>query len=149
MARRAFLASPASASISSRDPREIPLSRSGPATGADGFLHRIVNGGGYIDREYGVGRGRIDLLIRQPYTGPDGTREWQREALELEVWRDKQADPLAEGLEQLDAYLDRLTLDTGVLVIFDRRTDAAPIGERTAFTTATTPAGRAATVLRT
>lgn len=28
------------------------------------FLHRIVNGGGYIDREYGVRRGRIDLLVR-------------------------------------------------------------------------------------
>jgi len=33
-----------------------------------GYLHRIVNGGGYIDREYGVGRGRIDLLIRWPHT---------------------------------------------------------------------------------
>jgi hypothetical protein len=28
------------------------------------YLHRIVNGGGYIDREYGVGRGRIDVLVR-------------------------------------------------------------------------------------
>ena len=27
-----------------------------------GFLQRVVNGGGYVDREYGIGRGRIDLL---------------------------------------------------------------------------------------
>ena len=31
------------------------------------YLQRIVNGGGYVDREYGVGRGRIDLLMRWPY----------------------------------------------------------------------------------
>lgn len=37
-----------------------------------GFLQRTVNGGGYIDREYGVGRGRIDLLVRWPWTTPDG-----------------------------------------------------------------------------
>lgn len=83
------------------------------------FLHRIVNGGGYIDREYGVGRGRIDLLIRQPYTAASGRRAEQREALELKVWRDGRADPLEAGLTQLDGYLDRIGLDTGVLVIFD------------------------------
>ncbi len=32
------------------------------------YLQRTVNGGGYIDREYGVGRGRIDLLVRWPYS---------------------------------------------------------------------------------
>lgn len=36
------------------------------------FLQRIVNGGGYVDREYGVGRGRIDILVRWPYRRPDG-----------------------------------------------------------------------------
>jgi len=56
--------------------------------------------------------------------------------------------PLAEGLAQLDAYLDRLSLDTGVLVIFNRRPDAAPIAERTRFEQATSPSGRPVTVLR-
>ncbi|QIS12283.1 AAA family ATPase [Nocardia arthritidis] len=112
------------------------------------YLHRIVNGGGHIDREYGIGHGRIDLLVRQPYTGTDGHRAEQREAIELKVWRDKQADPLSEGLTQLDGYLDRLGLPTGVLAIFDRRTDAAPITDRTTFSTATTPAGREVTLLR-
>ncbi|WP_280399084.1 ATP-binding protein [Nocardia carnea] len=112
------------------------------------FLHRIVNGGGYIDREYGVGRGRIDLLIRQPYTGTDGHRAEQREALELKVWADKQTDPLEQGLDQLDGYLDRLDLPTGVLVIFDRRKKAAPITDRTAFSEIMSPKGRTITLLR-
>jgi len=112
------------------------------------FLHRIMNGGGYIAREYGVGRGRIDLLVRQPYTAPDGTRAWQREALELKVWREYRRDPLQQGLAQLDGYLDRLELDTGVLVIFDSRPDAAVITERTAFSEVHTPSGRAVTLLR-
>ncbi|GAB2677331.1 ATP-binding protein [Nocardia goodfellowii] len=112
------------------------------------YLHRIVNGAGYIDREVGVGRGRIDLLVRQPYSEPGGRKAEQREALELKVWAGHQADPLAEGLVQLDSYLDRLSLDTGTLVIFDRRSSAAPIAERTGFAEARTPAGRKVTLLR-
>jgi hypothetical protein len=37
------------------------------------------------------------------------------------------ADPLAEGLGQLDGYLDGLALETGWLVIFDRRTGQPPL----------------------
>src|SRR5262249_20072573 len=74
------------------------------------FLQRVVNGGGFIDREYGIGRGRIDLLVRWPYRDAGGGRAWQREALELKVWRDKTKDPLAKGLEQLDGYLEKTGL---------------------------------------
>ncbi|AYF79379.1 ATP-binding protein [Nocardia yunnanensis] len=112
------------------------------------YLHRIVNGAGYVDREVGVGRGRIDLLVRQPYEESEGRRAEQREALELKVWADGRPDPLAQGLVQLDGYLDRLGLPTGVLVIFDRRTQAAPIADQTAFHQAHTASGRAVTVLR-
>jgi hypothetical protein len=113
------------------------------------FLQRIANGGGYIDREYGVGRGRIDLCVRWPYRTPGGGgRAWQREALELKVWAPGKKDPLAKGLEQLDGYLDRLGLDTGVLVLFDRRAEAAPLDERTRLEEARSPKGRAVTVLR-
>ena len=113
-----------------------------------GFLQRVVNGGGYVGREYGVGRGRIDLMVRWPYTAPNGRRAWQQEAIELKVWRPNEVDPLVEGLAQLDRYLDRLGLRTGVLVVFDRRPEAAPIAERTAFEQATSPTGRMLTVLR-
>jgi hypothetical protein len=109
-----------------------------------------VNGGGYVDREYGVGRGRIDLLVRWP-VGADPRvlpSEWQREAFELKVWADGRPDPLKRGLEQLDGYLAGLGLDTGVLVLFDRRAKAARVERRTRLGKATTPAGRAVTVLR-
>lgn len=111
------------------------------------FLHRVVNGGGYVDREYGVGRGRIDLLVRWPYTEA-GQRRWQRQAMELKVWREGEKDPLSRGLAQLDEYLERLSLDTGVLVIFDRRRDAGDADSRTRFEQAQAPSGRKVTVLR-
>jgi hypothetical protein len=113
-----------------------------------GFLQRVVNGGGFIDREYGVGRGRIDLLVRWPYPDPDGRRAWQREAVELKVRATGQPDPLAKGLVQLDGYLGGLGLDTGVLVIFDRRPDAPALADRVSFADAKTASGRSVTVLR-
>ena len=27
------------------------------------FLQRIVNGGGFVDREYGIGMGRVDITL--------------------------------------------------------------------------------------
>ena len=112
------------------------------------FLQRVVNGGGYIDREYGVGRGRIDLLVRWPVQDGQGKRTWQREAIELKVRADGRPDPLERGLRQLDGYLQDLGLDDGVLVLFDRRTDAPSLGERAGFEEAETPSGRLVTVLR-
>ena len=47
------------------------------------WLQRVVNGGGIIDREYGIGRGRIDVLVRWPLPGPTPPKAWQREAFEL------------------------------------------------------------------
>ena len=116
------------------------------------WLHRVINGGGYIEREYGLGRGRLDLLVRW-FTGVDATglpTGEDRHALELKVWRKGQADPTAAGLVQLDGYLDRLGLATGVLVVFDARPSGpkgknwrkrGQLGERV------TPGGRTVTVL--
>jgi hypothetical protein len=111
------------------------------------FLQRVVNGGGFVEREYGVGRGRIDLLVRWPYP-KQGQRGWQLHALELKVWREREADPLPEGLTQLDSYLERLGLNEGVLVIFDRRQEAGTARPRPHFEQTQTPSGRKVTVLR-
>ncbi len=110
------------------------------------FLQRIVNGGGFIDREYGVGRGRIDLLVRFPYAKPGGVRAVQRRALELKVWRKGRKDPLREGLAQIDAYLASLRLGRGTLVIFDARGRLARKAPR--FEEVKTARGRAITLLR-
>jgi hypothetical protein len=106
-------------------------------------LARAVSGQGF-DREYAVGSGRTDILIRKPY----GSHQMQREAIELKAWAPGKADPLKTGLKQLDGYLDRFRLDTGTLIIFDRRPTAPAITERTAFSKETTPSGRTITVLR-
>ncbi len=95
------------------------------------YLQRVVNGGSpagvaSIDREYAVGSGRIDLCVRWPFAGD----RVQRFAVELKVWRDREADPLVEGLDQLAGYLGRLALDRGTLVLFDRRTCAPPLPDR-------------------
>jgi hypothetical protein len=103
------------------------------------FLQRVTNGEGTIEREYAVGTGRVDLCVR--YAG-------ETLALELKVWREGRPDPLAEGLEQLDAYLAKLSLDTGWLVLFDQRRGQPPLEERTHAASAVTPAGRTVTVIR-
>ena len=41
----------------------------GPQLLLQAFLQRIVNGGGRIEREYGLGRMRTDLLVIWPYPG--------------------------------------------------------------------------------
>jgi len=103
------------------------------------FLHRVANAGGSLEREYAIGSGRMDLCLRY---GPETV------AIELKVWRDGERDPLAAGLEQLDEYLSGLGLDTGWLVIFDRRAGLPPISERTSAAPGTTPAGRTVAVIR-
>jgi hypothetical protein len=112
------------------------------------YLQRVVNGGGHIDREYGIGRGRIDLLVRWPVPVEGGRRTWQREALELKVWRIGEKDPLPKGLTQLDGYLGRLGLEEGVLVLFDRRKEIPTPETDPELESVTLASGRKATVLR-
>jgi hypothetical protein len=89
------------------------------------FLQKVINGGGFIDREYSVGRGRLDLCVRWPY--PGGVERW---AVELKVWRDRRKDPFDEGLTQLSGYLARLGLDQGTLILFDARSEAEALPDR-------------------
>jgi hypothetical protein len=103
------------------------------------FLHRVANGGGSLDREYAIGSDRMDICLRYRKTTL---------GIELKVWRDRRPDPLVKGLEQLDGYLARLGLDTGWLVIFDRRSNQPPIEERTTTEIATTTNNRKVTVIR-
>jgi hypothetical protein len=124
----------------------MPYPEAAPQLVLMAWLQRLVNGGGYIDREYGVGRGRVDLLVRWPYRRKDGAKAVQRRAVEIKVWRKGQADPLKRGLEQLDGYLAQMRLGRGVLVIFDRRRPGRVAKPR--FLSAKTPKGRAVRLLR-
>ena len=103
----------------------------GPQLLLQAFLQRIVNGGGYIDREYGLGRRRTDLLVRKPLTDGYGGPV-QRIVLELKVKKEKDGlDTLIEkGLEQTWEYIDSVgSIDEGHLIIFDR-SDAKSWEER-------------------
>jgi len=103
------------------------------------FLHRVVNGGGRLEREYAIGSGRMDICLRYGKVVM---------GIELKVWHPKQKDPLNQGLKQLDKYLAGLNLETGWLVIFDRRPNLPPIGDRTTTQEVVSPAGRCITVIR-
>lgn len=103
------------------------------------FLHRVVNGGGTLEREYAIGTDRMDLCLRYGDVAI---------AMELKVWREGRPDPLKAGLEQLDRYLAGLGLTTGWLVIFDQRPGIPPIAERTTTEQAKTPGNRPITVIR-
>jgi len=103
------------------------------------FLHRVVNGGGTLEREYAIGSGRMDICLRYGEITL---------GMELKVWREGRSDPLAEGLKQLDKYLSGLSLDTGWLVIFDRRLNLPPVSDRTFTEIAQSPDGRMIMVIR-
>jgi hypothetical protein len=103
------------------------------------FLHRVVNGGGTLEREYAIGSGRMDICLRYGQVVL---------AMELKVWRKGSKDPLTAGLKQLDKYLSGLNLKTGWLVIFDRRPNLPPVSDRTTTEMAISPQGRSITVIR-
>ena len=79
------------------------------------FLQRVVNGGGTIEREYGLGRMRTDLLIRWPL----GSGE-QDFVVECKLRHKSIKATIAEGVRQTAAYMDRCGAEGGHLVIFDR-----------------------------
>ncbi len=88
----------------------------GPQLLMQAFLQRIVNGGGRVDREYGLGRRRTDLLV--VWNTPAGV---QRAVIELKLLRGSLEATLREGLAQTWEYADRCGAAEAHLVIFDRR----------------------------
>ena len=74
------------------------------------FLQRVVNGGAHIDREFALGRKRLDLCVQM---GP------HRYPVELKLRQGPKTQ--AEGIEQLGEYMDVCGAQEGWLVIFDRR----------------------------
>ena len=88
----------------------------GPQLLLQAFLQRIVNSGGRIEREYGLGRMRTDLLI----VWPQGAQT-RKIVIECKILHKSLEQTIAEGLEQTAGYMDRCDAEAGHLVIFDRR----------------------------
>lgn len=103
------------------------------------FLDRVANGGGRVERETAVGRGRLDLRLEYGDTVLP---------MEVKVWRDGERDPLEEGLEQVERYMVGLGVTTGWLIMFDQRRGRPPIAQRTTAEVVTPAEGKTVTVIR-
>ena len=90
------------------------------------FLQRVVNSGGRVEREYGLGRMRTDLLILWPAGAPPDRA--RRMVIECKLLRHSLEETIRTGLEQTRSYMDRCAAAEGAaaeghLVIFDRTAD--------------------------
>ena len=90
----------------------------GPQLLLQAFLQRVVNSGGRVEREYGLGRMRTDLLIVWPAGEP--AERARRMVIECKVVRRGREETIRTGLEQTRAYMDRCAAAEGHLVLFDR-----------------------------
>lgn len=88
----------------------------GPQLLIQAYLQRIINGGGEIRREYGLGRRRTDLLLIWPY----GEDQRQKSVLELKIRYGNLDKTIQEGIQQTWYYMDRAETDDGHLIIFNR-----------------------------
>jgi hypothetical protein len=88
----------------------------GPQLLLQAFLQRIVNGGGQITREYGLGMGRTDLFIL--WRLPDG--KFQRSVIECKVLRGSRETTIIAGIAQVLKYADSCGADETYLIIFDK-----------------------------
>ena len=94
------------------------------------FLQRVTNGGGYIEREYAAGRGRMDLAV---------TFAGKCYIIEVKIVHSYETPNVVreEGLEQILSYRDKIDVSApAYLVIFDRRPCARelPWDERISWT---------------
>ena len=98
----------------------------GPQLILQAYLHRVVNSGGRIEREYGLGRGRTDLLVLWPHEAGQPSDLWERFVVECKVLRDSDRKSLAwtieRGVEQTLGYMTKCGAEEGHLVVIDRRT---------------------------
>jgi hypothetical protein len=96
----------------------------GPQLLLQAFLQRIVNGGGEIHREYGLGRKRTDLLVvwppRQHVHASTSPAEAQRFVLELKRIHHSLERTISEGLQQTSDYMDRCAGSEGHLILFSK-----------------------------
>jgi hypothetical protein len=87
----------------------------GPQLLLQAFLQRIVNTGGRVEREYGLGRQRTDLLVIWPYK-----KGVQHVVLELKLRYGSLEKTIEEGLKQTRGYMDKCGTKEGYLLIFNR-----------------------------
>ncbi len=111
----------------------------GPQLLMQAFLQRIINSGGQIEREYGLGRMRTDLLVLWRYNDneaeskleikaksesktstAESKSKTQKIVIELKLLHKSLDKTIKDGVRQTLEYMDRCGTDDGHLIIFDR-----------------------------
>ena len=87
------------------------------------YLHRVVDGGGRITREYALARRRSDLLIEWPRPGGTLHSSPSKRVVECKVVGERSGlkRAIREGLRQTESYMDLCSAESGHLVVFDMR----------------------------
>ena len=88
----------------------------GPQLLMQAFLQRIINSDGRVEREYGLGRMRTDLLIIWKFDD-----QVQRVVIELKIVHGSMKTTIEKGIKQTWQYMDRSNAKEGHLLIFDRK----------------------------
>ena len=100
-------------------------SEAGPQLILQAYLQRVVNGGGRIEREYGLGRGATDLQVMWPREAGQPSDTWERFVIECKALRDTDRQSMTSvverGVAQTLGYMARCGAQEGHLVVFDRR----------------------------
>jgi hypothetical protein len=94
----------------------------GPQLLLQAFLQRVINGGGRINREYGLGRKRTDIFIEYPLNEELGFfgDEIQRVVIETKILYSNLDKTIEKGLEQTLEYADFVGGAESHLIIFNR-----------------------------
>ena len=95
----------------------------GPQLVLHAYLHRVINSGGRITREYAVARGRTDLLVEWPLLGQPLGSDASRHVIECKVLRKGSSlkSVIRQGTEQTAQYMDLCGAESGHLLVFDMR----------------------------
>ncbi len=106
-----------------RDPGRLlaadqPYREAAPQLLLSAFVQRIVDGTGRIERDYGRGRGALDLLIL-----------WNNERHAIAAMQRRDIESEADGVHQLISFLEQTGPWEGWLVLFDLRTGRGPSKE--------------------
>ena len=85
------------------------------------FLQRMINSGGYINREYALGNKRTDIMIKRTYK-KNGVYHTEKIVIELKVIYEKQKYETvrAEAVKQTADYAKFCGVQEAQIIIFDR-----------------------------
>lgn len=103
----------------------IPYTEAAPQLLLQAFLQRVVNGGGQIEREYGLGRRRVDLYLCWFYREKENSYEKQEVVIEMKVIHTNLYRTVKKGLIQVLDYADKCNTEEMHLIVFDKRSDVS------------------------